>query len=178
MIRSLGVAVLAISTLSACASIDSMFEPIFAPEAAAQSPEAVAQPTVGSAKAPPLPRRKPKVIPELTLTDADPQRLVGLDFDGTKALLGDPAARMDQAPAKVWAYAGGGCMFSVFFFPGLDDQVFRVLAVEVTSESAVAEAAEDRETQAASPEVMDQDDPAVRRCFADLLQNQQDGNAG
>jgi hypothetical protein len=85
---------------------------------------------------------------------------------------------MDQAPAKVWAYAGGGCRFSVFFFPGLDDQVFRVLAVEVTSESAVADAAEDRETQAASPEVMDQDDPAVRRCFADLLQNQQDGNAG
>jgi hypothetical protein len=25
---------------------------------------------------------------------------------------------------------------------------------------------------------MDQDDPVARRCFADLLQNQQDGNAG
>ncbi len=178
MIRSLGVAVLAISTLSACASINSMIEPIFAPEAAAQPPEAVAQRTVGSAKAPPLPRRKPKVIPELTLTDVDPRRLVGLDFDGTKALLGDPAVRMDQAPAKVWAYAGGGCMFNVFFFPSLDDQVFRVLAVEVTGEPAAADAAEDQETQAASPEAMGQDDRAVRRCFADLLQNRQDGNAG
>ena len=125
-----------------------------------------------------MPRRKPKAVPELTLTDADPQRLVGLDFDGTKALIGDPTARMDQAPAKVWAYAGGGCMFNVFFFPSLDDQVFRVLAVEVTGEPAVADAAEEQETQAASPEAMGQDDRAVRRCFADLLQNQQDGNAG
>jgi hypothetical protein len=162
MIRSLGVAVLAIATLSACASIDSMIEPIFGPEAVTQPPEALAQPTVDSANAPPLPRRKPKAVSESTLTDADPQRLVGLD----------------QAPAKVWAYAGGGCMFSVFFYPSLDDQVFRVLAVEVTSDSAVADAAENPETQAASPEAMDKDDPAVRRCFADLLQNQQDGNAG
>ena len=178
MIRSLGVAVLAIATLSACASIDSMIEPIFGPEAVAQPPEVLPQPTVESAKAPPLPRRKPKAVSELTLTDADPQRLVGLDFDGTKAMLGDPSARMDQAPAKVWAYAGGGCMFSVFFYPSLDDQVFRVLAVEVTSDSAVADAAENPESQAASPEAMDKDDPAVRRCFADLLQNQQVGNAG
>lgn len=178
MIRSLGVAVLTVATLSACASINSAIEPIFGPEPAAQPPEALPEPTVDSATAPPLPRRKPKAISELTLTDADPQRLVGLDFDGTKAMLGDPSARMDQAPAKVWAYAGGGCMFSVFFFPSLDDQVFRVLAVEVTGDSAVTDAAENLKPQAASPEAMDKDDPAVRRCFADLLQDQQDGSAG
>ncbi len=171
MIRPLCMAVLAILTLSACAPIDSMIERVFAPEVEVR-------PAVGAAKPPPLPRRKPEAVSESTLTDANPQRLVGLDFDGTKALLGNPAARMDQAPAKVWAYAGGGCMFNVFFFPSLDDQVFRVLAVEVTGEPAVAAAAEDQETQAASPEAMGQDDRAVRRCFADLLQNRQDGNAG
>ena len=171
MIRPLSVAVLAILTLSACAPIDSMIERVFAPEVEAR-------PTVGVAVPPPLPRRKPEVVSKLTLTDADPQRLVGLDFDGTKALLGDPAARMDQAPAKVWAYAGGGCMFSVFFYPSIDDQVFRVLAIEVTDEAVAAGATEDQESGPASPKVMDQDDPAVRRCFAELLQNQQAPNAG
>jgi hypothetical protein len=126
----------------------------------------------------------------VTLAGADPQRLVGLDFDGTKALLGDPAAQMEQPPAKVWAYAGGGCMFSVFFFPSIDDKIFRVLAVEVTDEptaqptvqsTAEPPAAGPTAATAAGPtahKVMDQDDPAVRRCFANLLQTHQSPNAG
>ncbi len=178
MIRPLGVAVLAALTLSACTPVDTMIERWFPPEAAAPR-------GVHSAEAPPLPRRKPEAISdkpeavsEETLAGADPQRLVGLDFDGTKALLGDPAARMEQPPAKVWAYAGGGCMFSVFFYPSVDDQVFRVLAIEVTDEAVAAGATEDQESEAASPKAMDPDDPAVRRCFAELLQNQQAPNAG
>lgn len=171
MIRPLGVAVLAILTLSACAPVNTMIDRWFPPEAGAR-------PAAGSAEAPPLPRRKPEAISEVTLADADPQRLVGLDFDGTKALLGDPAARMEQPPATIWAYAGGGCMFSVFFYPSVNDQVFRVLAIEVTDEAVAPGAIEDRESNAASPKVMDQDDPAVRRCFADLLQNQQPPDAG
>ena len=173
MIRSLGVAALAILTLSACAPVDTMIEGLFAPEAAT-----AARPTVGSAEAPPVPRRKPEAISEVTLAGADPQRLVGLDFDDTKVLLGDPATRKEQPPAKVWAYAGGGCTISVFFYPSVDNQVFRVLAIEVTDEAVAAGATEDRESEVASPKVMDQDDPAVRRCFADLLQNQQAPNAG
>ncbi len=176
MIRPLGVAVLAILTLSACAPVDTLTELWFPPETVA------ARPAVGWAEAPPVPRRKPEAISEaiseVTLAGADPQRLVGLDFDGAKALLGDPAARMEQPPAKVWAYAGGGCMFSVFFYPSVDDQVFRVLAIEVTDEAGAPGATKGRDSEAASPKVMDQDDPAVRRCFADLLQNQQVPNAG
>ena len=170
MIRPLGVAVLATLTLSACAPVNTMIDRWFPPEAATEAAavaQPAAQPAAGSAEAPPVPRRKPEAISEVTLAGADPQRLVGLDFDGTKALLGDPAARMEQPPAEVWAYAGGGCMFSVFFYPSVDDQVFRVLAIEVTDEAA-----------AASPKVLDPDDPAVRRCFAELLQHQQAPNAG
>ncbi len=180
MIRPLGAAVLAILTLSACTPVDTMIERLLSPEAAARpaAGSAAARPVAGSAEAPPLPRRKPEVISEVTLAGADPQRLVGLDFDSTKALLGDPAAKLEQPPAKVWAYAGGGCMFSVFFYPSIDDQVFRVLAIEVTDEAVAAGATEDQESEAASPKVMDQDDPAVRRCFAELLQNQQAPNAG
>ncbi len=175
MIRPLGVAVLAILTLSACAPVNTMIDRWFPPQAATASQPVVgsaeaataSQPVVGSAEAPPLPRRKPEAISEVTLAGADPRRLVGLDFDGTRALLGDPAARMEQPPAKIWAYAGGGCTFNVFFYPSVDDRVFRVLAVEVTGEAV-----------AASPRVMAQDDPVVRRCFAELLQNQQTPTAG
>jgi hypothetical protein len=176
MFHPLGVAVLAILTLSACAPADTLIERWFPPETAA------VRPAVGSAEAPPLPRRKPKTISEAiseeTLAGADPQRLVGLDFDGTKALLGDPAARMEQPPARVWAYASGGCMFSVFFYPSVDDQVFRVLAIEVTDDAVAAGATEDRRAEGASLEVMDRDDPSVRRCFAELLHQQQAPSAG
>ncbi len=173
MIRPLGVAVLAILTLSACTPVDTMIDRWFSPETAT-----AAKPAVGSAAAPPVPRRRPEAISEVTLAGADPQRLVGLDFDATKALIGDPAARMEQPPAKVWAYASSGCVFSVFFYPGVSDQVFRVLTIEVTDEAVAAGAAEDPETEPASPKVMNQDDPVVRRCFAELLQNQQAANAG
>ncbi len=163
MIRPLGVAVLAILSLSACTPVNTVIDRWFPPEAATEA----TRPAVGSAEAPPVPRRRPEAISEVTLVDADPQRLVGLDFDGTKALLGAPAARMEQPPARVWAYASSSCMFSVFFYPSVNDQVFRVLAIEVTDEAVTA-----------SSKIMDQDDPAVRRCFAELLRNQQDSNAG
>lgn len=170
MIRPLGVAVLAILTLSACTPVDSMIDRLFAPETATAARH--------TAAAPPMPRRRPEAISEVTLAGADPQRLVGLDFDATKALIGDPAARMEQPPAKVWAYASDGCVFSVFFYPSVSDQVFRVLAIEVTDEAVATGAAEESETETASPKVMDQNDPVVRRCFAELLQNQQAANAG
>ncbi len=176
MIRPLGVAVLAILTLSACTPVDTMIDRMFSPEAGTATRPAAG--SAGSAATPPLPRRKPEAISEVTLADADPRQLVGLDFDATKALLGDPAARMEQPPAKVWAYAGGGCVFSVFFYPSVSDQVFRVLAIEVTGEVVAAGATEDSASEAASPKVVDQDDPMVRRCFAELLQNQQAANAG
>ncbi len=174
MIRPLGVAVLAILTLSACSPVDSMIDRLFAPETATAARPADRHTTA----APPMPRRRPEVISEVTLAGADPQRLVGLDFDATKALIGDPAARMEQPPAKVWAYASGGCVFSVFFYPSVSDRVFRVLAIEVTDEAVAAGAAGESEPEAASPKVMDQNDPVVRRCFAELLQNQQAANAG
>ena len=199
MIRPLGVAVLVILTQSACAPVYDLIAFLF-PSEAATSAQAAAQPTdqpmaqstdqpadqpkVGLTEATPLPRRKPETFSEMALAGADPQRLVGLDFDGTKALLGDPAARMEQPPAKVWAYASGGCMFSVFFYPSVEDQVFRVLAVEVTDDVDLLGVHWLRDPPDATPEappdapkVLDKDDPVVHRCFAELLQ-QHEPNAG
>ncbi len=193
MTRALGALVLAMLALSACASLESMERELFPPEAAAGDTQAAwsasqlapsqLAPSRPSA-APPLPRRKPEAISELTLTEADPERLVGLDFDATKALLGDPAAKHEEPPAEIWAYEGGICSFSLFFYPSVEDKVFRVLAYEVTKETppsgetpssgeTVAEAAESGVVK-----VRDKDNPMVRRCFAELLHNQQVPDAG
>ncbi len=137
-------------------------------QAAASRPSAV----------PPLPRRKPEAISELTLAEADPDRLVGLDFDAAKALLGDPAAKHEEPPAEIWAYEGGICSFNLFFYPSVDDKVFRVLAYEVTKETPPAE---EMVAEAAKPgafQVSDKDNPMIRRCLAELLHSQQIPDAG
>jgi hypothetical protein len=185
MIRPLGVAVLAISTLSACTPVNSMIERWF-PSEETTAAQPVTRPAVAVAVAvvPPLPRRKPEAISELTLVDADPQQLVGLDFDGTKALLGDPVAKMEQPPAKVWAYAGGGCMLSVFFYPSVDDRGFRVLAYEITDAADVLDIQWLSDPPVAAPEmppampkVLKKDESIIRHCFAEFL-HQQDSIAG
>ncbi len=151
MIRALGALVLAMLALSACAPLESMKRELFPPEDAAGDTQAAPLAFRPSA-APPLPRRKPEAISdkpeaisdkpeaisELTLAEADPERLVGLDFDAAKALLGDPAAKHEEPPAEIWAYEGGTCMFNLFFYPNVDDKVFRVLAYEVTEETPLS----------------------------------------
>ncbi len=185
MIRGLGAAALAISVLSGCAPIISTIERFFAPKATAAprardvAPDAAPVSAHGEVP-PPVPRRRPAAAPELTRVDADPQRLVGLDFDGTKALIGVPAAMLEQPPAKVWAYAGGDCVFRVFFYPSVDDQGFRVLAFEVTDEADILGLRWLRDPPIATPEaprILDKDDSVVRRCFAELLDHQE-SNAG
>jgi hypothetical protein len=178
MIRGLGAAALAMLILSGCAPIISTIERFFAPmtTAAPRAPAAAPKSAQAKEASPPVPRRKPAASPELTRVDADPQRLVGLDFDGTIALLGDPAAMLEQPPAKVWAYAGGGCVFRVFFYPGVDDQGFRALAYEVTDEADILGLRWLSDPPVAAPDaprVLDKDDSVVRRCFAELLDHQE-----
>lgn len=108
---------------------------------------------------PPLPQRRPAEQPaqlaELP-TEAgdgkapDIEKLVGLDFDATQALLGEPALDEVQPPARVWAYNGTGCVLNIFFYPNVDGQSYRALTYEVKG-------AED------TPE-------RVRQCFAELVQ--------
>ena len=190
MIRALGALVLAMLALSACAPLESMKRELFPPEDAAaggaQATSSASQLAASRPSAlPPLPRRKPgaisdkpEAISELTLAEADPERLVGLDFDAAKALLGDPAAKLEKPPAEVWAYEGGTCMFNLFFYPSVDDKVFRVLAYQVTEETPPSgeTAAEAAEPDAVK--VRDKNNPMVRRCFAELLHNQQVPDAG
>ncbi len=183
MIRALGALVLAMLVLSACTPLQSVKQELFPPEEAAaddtQTAWSVSQPSASQpAEAPPRPRRKPEAISELTLAEADPERLVGLDFDATKALLGDPATKLAKPPAEVWAYEGGTCSFNLFFYPSVDDKVFRVLAYEVTDETAPSGETTAEAAEPGAVKVRDKDNPIVRRCFAELLHNQQVPDAG
>jgi len=189
MIRALGASVLAMLALSACATLESMerklFPPmereLFPPEDAAAGDTRAASSAPQPSAPPPLPRRKPEALSELTLAEADPERLVGLDFDATKALLGDPAAKHEEPPAEIWAYEGGICSFNLFFYPSVDDKVFRVLAYEVTDEAdalGLRWLHDPPDTAPEAPKVLDKDDSVVRRCFAELLHSQQIPDAG
>lgn len=63
----------------------------------------------------------------------EPDTLVGLDQFQTKRLLGNPSATEDDAPARVWRYAGGGCTLRVFFFKDMISEDFRALSYDLTS---------------------------------------------
>lgn len=125
-----------------------------------------------------VPRRKPThqtaALPPERPFVADPQRLLGLSFESTKALLGDPALRVEEPPAKIWAYNGGICRLNVYFYPRVEDESFSVLAYEVTdgtSPTAAAELAAEPEQAApeAEAEAAEPDGKNARRCLAVLL---------
>ncbi|MGF1610892.1 MAG: hypothetical protein ACFCUQ_15930 [Kiloniellales bacterium] len=94
----------------------------------------------------PLPRRRPEQLAAIaplpqtstgTETEQDGSadmqidQLVGLDFEHIRALLGFPALDEVQAPARVWAYNGSGCVLSIFFYPHVDGSTYRALTYEV-----------------------------------------------
>ncbi len=84
---------------------------------------------------PPIPKRKPAVtqaaIDATRDPRADPDALVGLDFERTSALLGDPALLIEEPPAKIWAYNGSSCVLHIFFYPKVGGSDFRVLTYKV-----------------------------------------------
>lgn len=203
MKRLLGASVLVMALLPACSTLESLQQEVLAPAPAPGSETASGESGESSAAhedPPPAPKRKPEVAPETPRTaramppeaapdqtfEPNPRLLVGLDFDATKALLGDPALQSEQPPAKVWAYNAGDCMFNVFFYPSVEDNVFRVLTYAVTgmAESQTASTAPappapvapapapDTATSTAPASPLEaEDSAAVRRCFAKLLDN-------
>jgi hypothetical protein len=176
MIRPLGALLLAAMALSACKTLESINLNFLEPdngeqEAASGGPDA-------GGEAPPLPRRKPGPEARLAAAEIDPARLVGLDFASAKKLLGAPARQLDQPPAKIWAYNGNTCVFNLFFYPSMDDSIFRVLTYEVTKGKAASGSAGDGGTAGAAGDSPGKDTEVVRRCFADLLQSKDMSDAG
>ena len=188
ILRPLGALALALLTLSGCARLEAVTNELFASEDPAsgqlQPADSGTQARHGAAQSadqalPPVPQRKPALAARPLKVPPDPDQVVGLDFDATKALLGAPSTELERPPAKVWSYDGGICMFSVFFYPSVDDKVFRVLAYEVTDGEKVPEATAKLEQSAPGAiGARNKDDPLVRRCFAELLHHQEEPNAG
>ena len=58
---------------------------------------------------------------------ADPETLIGLDFERARNLLGDPALLIEEPPAKIWAYNGRSCVLHLHFYPKVGGSDFRIL---------------------------------------------------
>lgn len=194
MIRRLGSVVLATTFLVACTPLDSAFKSLnlggLSPGTGDSLPDALtdsavqAQPPEGQTDTPaavatakpPVPRRKPSDVTMVARREFHPDLLVGMDFNATKALLGDPALQLEEPPAKIWAYNGGSCMLNVFFYPSVGDSVFRVLTYEVRG-GEVKPGATPADLPTAA-KISDKNSPVVRNCFADLLQGREVPDAG
>lgn len=68
----------------------------------------------------------------------NPDQVIGLDLAQIARLLGEPASRSEQPPAKVWRYAGGGCAMRVFVYPDIKSRVFRALTYEIQGTDGTA----------------------------------------
>ena len=204
MIRRLGVLVLAVFGMAGCGQIDSIdlgdgvglpvldryADQDTLPDAMQDGAVRVERPAslegeseedvvvVEDAVEPPTPRRKPSVAGDTEVPVFDPELLVGLDFEATKTLLGSPAVQIEQPPAKVWAYAGGGCTFSVFFYPSVDDQEFRVLTYEVTGTEVDLGQPLGAQARSRPITIRDRESALLRRCFAELLHKRDQPDAG
>lgn len=145
-----GVLGMALLGLSACAELG-----LQAPGARGSAPEAVRPVPVNEAMSdvgrfpvkveeelvvelrppPPIPKRKPEVtqaaLDATREPQADPDALVGLDFERTSALLGNPALLIEEPPAKIWAYNGSNCVLHIFFYPKVGGSDFRVLTYKI-----------------------------------------------
>jgi hypothetical protein len=78
-------------------------------------PPAATPGQVAAAPMPVAPAPVPKVA-ALPPVDDDPAQLMGLDRDGVNALLGTPDLIRREAPAEIWQYVGGDCVFDVVLY--------------------------------------------------------------
>ncbi len=171
-----GVLGTALLTLSACAELgiqlpqlDGATEtesasPVSQDQAlsnAGRFPEDVTDEVAEAKPPPPLPVRKPEVAQQVLDTvkapEMDPDALVGLNFERTTALLGEPALLIDEPPAKIWAYNGSSCALHVFFYPKVGGSEFRVLTYEVKGGTE------------ASPVQTAEGKTLARHCLSELL---------
>jgi hypothetical protein len=179
-----GVLGTALLGLSACAELGIQFPDLHDPAETAETPvlaeqalsntgrfpEDMTEEVAARRPLPPPPVRKPEVsqatIEATRPPQADPDALIGLDFDRTTVLLGAPALLIEQPPAKIWAYNGPNCTLRIFFYPRVGGSDFRVLTYEVRSgqETVVAKVGEATDL--------------ARQCLSELLVQAEAGRPG
>lgn len=65
--------------------------------------------------------------PATQTASIDPNRLIGLDMDGVRRILGEPASVREGDVSREWRYAMQGCSFRIFFYPNLKGATFLAL---------------------------------------------------
>jgi hypothetical protein len=83
------------------------------PPAATSGQAAAAAPAAAPMPVAPAPAPKMAALPPV---NDDPAQLMGLDRDGVNALLGTPDLIRREAPAEIWQYVGGDCVFDVVLY--------------------------------------------------------------
>ncbi|MCW5730102.1 MAG: hypothetical protein KIT20_05045 [Alphaproteobacteria bacterium] len=139
-LAGIGIAFATITLLSGCAGDGiGAFAPGADPRAALPEPE-----ISPALQAPPKPLRKPRrtEIAARPPADSDAQqspveeqpadgapapRLVGLSESEALGLLGEPEARQDARPAKLWVYKGHDCELELSFFFDVSRNAFFIL---------------------------------------------------
>jgi hypothetical protein len=112
------------------------------------APAAQPAPARKSAKAkvePPPPRPAARAPVDTAAAPPLPPSLIGLSEDQTAALLGRPSEEAEEAPGKVWTYAGNACRLTVHLFPDMQKGGFYALdysADDAPKEQCVARLAE------------------------------------
>ena len=106
------------------------------PATTASASAAPVQPAVAPATAP---SRAPQQAALPPIHD-DPAQLMGLDRDGVAGLLGAPDLVRREAPAEIWQYSTGDCVFDVVLYQRGAD--FAVSYLEARDASAAVQPAQ------------------------------------
>jgi len=111
-LRTVSVLVAAGLALSACQTGRTTAPVTTTPATTTATPAPQPEP---AAPVSPMPAPAPKVAALPPIND-DPAQLMGLDRDGVSALLGTPDLIRREAPAEIWQYVGGDCVFDVVLY--------------------------------------------------------------
>ena len=82
-------------------------------EAPVATPAQAAAPAAQTQPVAPAPAPRVAALPPV---NDDPAQLMGLDRNGVNALLGSPDLIRREAPAEIWQYVGGDCVFDVVLY--------------------------------------------------------------
>lgn len=82
----------------------------------------------------PTPKAAPQMRPKYPMT-LDPRILIGLRPDQAELIVGRPKHVSQQPPATVWAYGDKNCGLRIFFYPELNTETPKALAVTVDTKN-------------------------------------------
>ena len=130
-LRSGLVLILITLSLGACQTLRSEAPATGPRQAETVAPEAPPAATVAA------PAPQTAALPPEPPIDDDPDQLLGLDRGGLAALLGDPDLIRREAPAEIWQYVTGDCVFDVVLYAR--GQAYAVSYIEARDSAAAVQ---------------------------------------